>query len=91
MESALFVANGGSGTGCQMPEGRFVVDTSCQLVKLLDQENCKRSGDAKETDSAGDCASTTHVVVNMHKATPKVFRFGITASQGFDKGNFSTR
>ena len=79
-ESAVFVANGASGTGCQIPEGRFVVDINCQLVKLLGQENCKRSGDAKETDSGGDCAPTRHMAAKMHKTVPMDFMFRNTAS-----------
>jgi hypothetical protein len=80
--SALLEGNGVSGTGCQMPEATFVVDTNCQLavVKLLGQENCRISGEMKEADSGGNCASTRHVVVKTHKATPKVFQFGNTAS-----------
>ena len=77
----MLEGNGVSGTGCQKAEATFVVDVNCQfaVVKLLGQENCRMSGETKEAESGGTCASTRNIVVKTHKATPKVFRFGNTA------------
>jgi len=60
--SLLPEITGVSPNDCQFVEGRFVVDVNCQPMKLLDQENCRVEGGARDSESVGDDAWAAQAV-----------------------------
>src|SRR5204863_8083795 len=53
-------------TDCQLADERFVVDSNCQVTKLVGHENRRVAGGAGDPESVGDVASAVHAIANTH-------------------------